>query len=190
MPINFAPGLSDASSGNYMSIGGEDRVISRRDFVLGGTAVGAATIFLGKSSNNVLAESDPLSKFEIARTDEEWRRELSREQYAVLRRRGTERPWSSSLNKESRSGTYVCAGCALPLFSSNTKFESGTGWPSFWTPIAGSIGTSEDRSLFLVRTEVHCRRCGGHLGHVFKDGPEPTGLRYCMNGIALRFVPS
>ena len=164
-------------------------MISRRDIVLGGTAVGAAIICLGKSSNNVLADSDPVGKFEIVRTDEEWHRELTSEQYAVLRRRATERPWSSSLNKEYRSGTYVCAGCALPLFSSNTKFESGTGWPSFSTPIAGSIGTSEDRSLFSVRTEVHCRRCGGHLGHVFKDGPEPTGLRYCMNGIALRFVP-
>ncbi len=164
-------------------------MISRRDIVLGGTAVGAATICLGKSSNNALADLYAPGKFEIVRTDEEWRRELTTEQYAVLRHRATERPWSSSLNKESRSGTYVCAGCALPLFSSTTKFESGTGWPSFWTAIDGSIGTSEERTLFLVRTEVHCRRCGGHLGHVFKDGPEPTGLRYCMNGIALRFVP-
>jgi peptide-methionine (R)-S-oxide reductase len=164
-------------------------VISRRDIVLGGTAVGAAIICLEKSSNNALADLYPLGKFEIVRTDEEWRRELTTDQYAVLRHRATERPWSSSLNKESRSGTYVCAGCALPLFSSTTKFESGTGWPSFWTAIDGSIGTSEERTLFLVRTEVHCRRCGGHLGHVFKDGPEPTGLRYCMNGIALRFVP-
>ena len=172
-----------------MSTGAEERVISRRDIVLGGTAVAAAIVCLGKSSNNALADSDPLGKFEIVRTDEEWRRELTTEQYAVLRRRATERPWSSSLNKESRSGTYVCAGCALPLFSSTTKFESGTGWPSFWTAIDGSIGTSEERTLFLVRTEVHCRRCGGHLGHVFKDGPEPTGLRYCMNGIALSFVP-
>lgn len=182
-------GLLEVPSGNYMSTGGEDRVISRRDFVQRGAAVGAAIICLGKSPHNAMAGSDPSGKFEIVRTDEEWDRELTSEQYAVLRRRATERPWSSSLNKESRPGTYVCAGCASPLFSSNTKFESGTGWPSFWTAIAGSIGTSEDRSLFLVRTEVHCRRCGGHLGHVFKDGPEPTGLRYCMNGLALRFLP-
>ena len=129
------------------------------------------------------------TQFELVKADDEWRRELTREQYDVLRRKGTEAPWSSSLNKELRPGTYQCAGCALPLFSSNSKFESGTGWPSFWTPIAGALPTSEDRSLFFsVRTEVHCRRCGGHLGHVFKDGPEPTGLRYCMNGIALTFV--
>jgi peptide-methionine (R)-S-oxide reductase len=165
-------------------------VISRRDFVVAGTAVGASVIWLAKLSDNAIAEIDPAGKFEIVRTDEEWRRELTSEQYAVLRRRGTERPWSSSLNKESRPGSYLCAGCGLPLFSSKTKFESGTGWPSFWTPIAGAIATSEDRSLFFsVRTEVHCRRCGGHLGHVFKDGPEPTGLRYCMNGVAFKFVP-
>jgi peptide-methionine (R)-S-oxide reductase len=173
-----------------MSSRGADQVIGRRHFILGGTAVSAASICIGKVCNNALADSaQGLGNFEIVRTDEEWRRELSRDQYAVLRSRATERPWSSLLNKESRLGTYVCAGCGLPLFSSNTKFESGTGWPSFWTSIAGSIGISEDRDLFLVRTEVHCRRCGGHLGHVFKDGPEPTGLRYCMNGIALNFVP-
>jgi peptide-methionine (R)-S-oxide reductase len=164
-------------------------VISRRQLVLRGTGVGTAVICLAKFSNNAVAEADPAGKFEIVKPDEEWRRELTSEQYAVLRRRGTERAWSSLLNKESRSGNYLCAGCGLPLFSSNTKFESGTGWPSFWTPIAGAIETSEDRSLFFsVRTEVHCRRCGGHLGHVFKDGPEPTGLRYCMNGVALKFV--
>jgi peptide-methionine (R)-S-oxide reductase len=113
------------------------------------------------------------------------------EQYAVLRRKETERPWTSPLNKEHRSGTYLCGGCSLPLFSSSTKFESGTGWPSFWATIDDVIETSEDRSfLFLVPTEVHCRRCGGHLGHVFKDGPEPTGLRYCINGVALKFVPN
>ena len=165
-------------------------MISRRGIVLGGTAAGAAAICFARSSKNAAADADLAAKFDIVKTGEEWQRELTREQYAVLRRRRTERPWSSSLNKESRSGTYVCAGCALPLFSSNTKFESGTGWPSFWkSDLWSQIETSEDRSLFLVRTEVHCRRCGGHLGHVFKDGPEPTGLRYCMNGTALRFEP-
>jgi peptide-methionine (R)-S-oxide reductase len=166
-------------------------VISRRAIVMGGTAVGAAVSCLVGLSKNARARIDSATQFELVKADDEWRRELTREQYAVLRRKGTEAPWSSSLNKESRPGTYQCAGCALPLFSSNSKFESGTGWPSFWTPIAGAIATSEDRSLFFsVRTEVHCRRCAGHLGHVFKDGPEPTGLRYCMNGIALTFVPN
>ncbi len=109
----------------------------------------------------------------------------------MLREHGTERAGTSPLDKEYRPGTYLCAACDLPLYSSNTKFDSGTGWPSFWAPIEGAIGTSEDRSfLFLVRTEVHCRRCGGHLGHVFNDGPQPTGLRYCMNGAALKFVPA
>jgi peptide-methionine (R)-S-oxide reductase len=105
----------------------------------------------------------------------------------VLREESTERAGSSPLNKEKRRGTYVCAGCALPVYSSTTKFESGTGWPSFYAPIRGSIGTKEDNSFFSKRTEVHCRRCGGHLGHVFDDGPKPTGLRYCMNGVALKF---
>jgi peptide-methionine (R)-S-oxide reductase len=165
-------------------------VISRRQIVLGGTAAWTV-IWLARLSNSAMAQAASLGKFEIVKSDEEWRRELTREQYAVLRRRVTEGPWTSSLNKESRTGTYLCAGCSLPLFSSSTKFESGTGWPSFWAPIQGAIETSEDRSFFfLVRTEVHCRRCGGHLGHVFNDGPEPTGLRYCMNGVALRFVPA
>ena len=163
-------------------------MISRREIVLKGAGA-AAVIGLVSFSDRALAEV-ALGKFEIVKSDEEWRRELTSEQYAVLRRRETERPWISPLNKEHRPGTYLCAGCGLPLFSSNTKFESGTGWPSFWAPIDGAIKTSEDRSfLFLVRTEVHCSRCGGHLGHVFNDGPRPTGLRYCMNGIALKFRP-
>jgi peptide-methionine (R)-S-oxide reductase len=128
--------------------------------------------------------------FEITRSDAEWRKVLNAEQFAVLRQHGTERPWTSPLNKESRRGIYVCAGCQLPLFSSDTKFDSGTGWPSFWTPIEGAIGTTADTSLFVKRTEVHCRRCGGHLGHVFDDGPKPTGLRYCINGVSLKFVPA
>jgi peptide-methionine (R)-S-oxide reductase len=130
------------------------------------------------------------SKFEIEKSDDEWRRILSSAQYDVLRRHGTERPGSSPLNGEKRKGTYVCAGCELPLFPSETKYESGTGWPSFFRPLANAIGTKEDRSLFMTRTEVHCRRCGGHLGHVFNDGPRPTGLRYCMNGIAMKFMPA
>lgn len=123
--------------------------------------------------------------FEIEKTDEEWRRQLTPEQYRVLRKHGTERAGTSPLDKEYGPGTYACAGCGLPIFTSETKFDSGTGWPSFWTPIEGAIGASVDRSWFMTRTEVHCRRCGGHLGHVFDDGPPPTGLRYCMNGVAL-----
>lgn len=128
-------------------------------------------------------------KFEVTRTDEEWRQRLSPQQYAVLRREGTERPFSSPLNAEHREGRFSCAGCALELFSSRTKFESGTGWPSFWQPLEKAVLEHKDTSLGMSRTEVACRRCGGHLGHVFDDGPKPTGLRYCMNGIALVFKP-
>jgi peptide-methionine (R)-S-oxide reductase len=134
------------------------------------------------------AEAGDAGQFEITYSDQEWRERLSAEQYYVLRAHGTERPGSSPLNAEKRAGTFICAGCELPLFSSETKYESGTGWPSFWAPLEDAIGTSEDRTLFMTRTEVHCRRCGGHLGHVFEDGPPPTGLRYCMNGAALKFV--
>ena len=163
-------------------------MIGRREIILGGTA---AVIWPARLSNDARAQAASPGKFEIVKSDEEWRRELTNEQYAVLRRQETERPWTSPLNKEHRRGTYSCAGCGLPLFSSSTKFESGTGWPSFWAPIEGAVATSEERSFyFLVQTEVHCRRCGGHLGHVFTDGPQPTGLRYCMNGVALRFVPA
>jgi len=135
------------------------------------------------------AQAEDVGPFEVTYADEEWRRRLSPEQYYVLRAHGTERAGSSPLDREKRVGTFVCAGCDLPLFSSETKFDSGTGWPSFYAPLEDAIGTSEDRSLFVTRTEVHCRRCGGHLGHVFEDGPPPTGLRYCMNGVALKFVP-
>lgn len=129
-------------------------------------------------------------RFEITRSVEEWRAVLTPGQFRVLREHGTERPWTSPLVKEHRRGTYHCAACDLPLFPSDTKFESGTGWPSFWKPLDGAVGTAIDRSLFATRTEVHCRRCGGHLGHVFGDGPPPTGRRYCMNGVALTFRPS
>jgi peptide-methionine (R)-S-oxide reductase len=127
--------------------------------------------------------------FGMAKTDEEWRRELSPEQFHVLRKHGTEPPGSSPLNAEKREGTFKCAGCGKALFTADTKFESGTGWPSFWRPLENAIETTVDRSLFMTRTEVHCAECGGHLGHVFPDGPAPTGLRYCMNGVALDFEP-
>jgi len=128
--------------------------------------------------------------FEVERNDDEWRRMLEPAQYRVLRMHATERPFSSPLNAEKRKGVFACAGCELPLYSSDTKFESGTGWPSFYAPLPEAVATSEDRSLLIPRTEVHCRRCGGHLGHVFDDGPPPTGLRYCMNGIALTVKPA
>src|SRR5438093_13626949 len=124
-------------------------------------------------------------KFEVEKTDAEWRAQLTPQQYEILRKHGTERPGSSPLLKEKRKGTFACAGCDLPLFSSDTKYESGTGWPSFWAPLPGAVETKTDRSFFVKRTEVHCSRCVGHLGHVFDDGPRPTGLRYCMNGVAL-----
>lgn len=130
------------------------------------------------------------SRFAVSFTPEEWRRRLGGDAYAVLREEATERPFTSPLNKEKRAGTFVCRGCAQPLFSSAHKFDSGTGWPSFWQPITRvAIATTEDRSLFMLRTEVHCSRCGGHQGHVFDDGPRPTGLRYCINGLSLSFVP-
>ena len=123
--------------------------------------------------------------------DAAWKEKLTPEQYRVLRKEGTERPYTSELNSEKRKGTFVCAGCGSDLFASKTKYESGTGWPSFYAPITPeAVGTREDRSFFSVRTEVHCAVCKGHLGHVFEDGPKPTGLRYCMNGVAMKFVPT
>jgi peptide-methionine (R)-S-oxide reductase len=131
----------------------------------------------------------PAETFPITYTDDEWRQCLDPAQFHVLRNHGTERAGTSKLNDEKRPGTFVCAGCGKPLFASATKFESGTGWPSFTAPLEGGVTTSEDRSLFMTRTEVHCAACGGHLGHVFPDGPRPTGLRYCMNGVAMEFTP-
>ena len=129
------------------------------------------------------------TKAEVEKTEDEWRRELTPEQFEVLRRHGTERAGTSPLNYEKRDGMFCCAGCGAPLFAADTKFESGSGWPSFWAPLEDAVETQTDRSFFTTRTEVHCRRCGGHLGHVFEDGPKPTGLRYCMNGVSLDFQP-
>lgn len=129
------------------------------------------------------------NQFEIEKTDSEWQETLTPEQYRVLRKHGTERAGTSPLDKNHEDGTYVCAGCGQPLFNSETKYDSGTGWPSFYAPLEEAIETTTDRTLFMVRTEVHCSRCGGHLGHVFSDGPRPTGQRYCMNGVSLDFIP-
>jgi peptide-methionine (R)-S-oxide reductase len=153
---------------------------SRRSAIQALLLAGAALL-----SSPALAET-----YEVAKSDAEWRKILSPDAYEVLRHQGTEPPFSSPLLNEHRKGVFACAGCALPLFASDTKFDSGTGWPSFWKPLQGAIRTSDDRSMFEDRTEVHCRRCGGHLGHVFKDGPPPTGLRYCMDGVALKFIPA
>ncbi len=154
---------------------------SKRRFL---TAIGASAIAL-LSAGRVAARK----AFAVVKSDAEWRRILSPAAYRVLRQEDTEPPFSSPLNKEKRRGNFVCAGCGQKLFNSATKYESGTGWPSFYTPIKGAIGTKMDYGLHLPRVEVHCSNCGGHLGHVFDDGPKPTGKRYCMNGVAMRFVP-
>lgn len=129
------------------------------------------------------------NQYEIQKTEQEWKETLTPEEFKVLRKHGTERAGTSPLDKVYDEGTYVCTGCGQPLFTSDTKFNSGTGWPSFYQPLEEAIATTVDRTLFMTRTEVHCSRCGGHLGHVFNDGPKPTGQRYCMNGVSLKFVP-
>jgi peptide-methionine (R)-S-oxide reductase len=164
-------------------------MLSRRGFGLGVAVAGLTGVSAMRWFGRARAETESAEVFEVTYTEAEWREKLTPEQFYVLREHGTERAGTSALNAEKRSGTFACAGCELPLFSSETKYESGTGWPSFWAPLDNAIGTSEDNSWFMTRTEVHCRRCGGHLGHVFEDGPPPTGLRYCMNGVAMKFVP-
>ena len=152
-------------------------------------AGGLAGLGIWKTSQDADAAA-PKKTFEVTKSDAEWRSQLTPAQYDVLRKHGTERAGTSPLNAEKRKGTFACQGCDLPLFSSETKYESGTGWPSFWAPLDNAIGLSEDNTFFMRRTEVHCRRCGGHLGHVFDDGPKPTGKRYCINGVAMKFVPA
>ena len=161
----------------------------RRQFIVAlGAAAGLAPLGAWMTRRTPAAD-EVLMQFPVQRTDEEWRARLTDEQYDVLRDHETERAFSSPLDREKRPGTFACAGCGQALFSSDTKFDSGTGWPSFSSPLGGAIGTSVDSSWFMVRTEVHCASCGGHLGHVFPDGPPPTGLRYCINSIAMRHVP-
>jgi peptide-methionine (R)-S-oxide reductase len=158
---------------------------TRRYLLYAGTA--AATLIIARLTRPHAATAESRT-YEVTHSDEEWRKLLTPEQYHVLRREGTERPFTSALNNEHRPGTFSCAGCDLPLYSSKTKFESGTGWPSFWAPLEHAVDEGEDRTFGMLRTAVSCHRCGGHLGHVFTDGPKPTGLRYCMNGVALKFT--
>jgi peptide-methionine (R)-S-oxide reductase len=161
----------------------------RRQLLLGAVAAGALAVayFSRRITPGATPEAAPQENFKVSHTDAEWRQLLSPSQYAVLRQEGTERPYSSPLNDEHRQGVFACAGCAQDLFSSATKFDSGTGWPSFWQPLPQAVIEHRDSSFGMVRTEVRCSRCGGHLGHVFDDGPAPTGLRYCMNGVAMNF---
>jgi peptide-methionine (R)-S-oxide reductase len=161
-------------------------MINRRALLTAGVALSAFAVSsrFGEAETMTTTETTDYRNL----SDMDWRQRLNANQYMVLRQHGTERPGSSPLNKEKRKGTFTCAGCDLPLFSSDTKFESGTGWPSFYQPLPNAVETKTDRSLFMTRTEVHCARCLGHLGHVFDDGPAPTGLRYCMNGVAMKFV--
>jgi peptide-methionine (R)-S-oxide reductase len=162
-------------------------MIDRRTLLTAGVALGALTVTHRFGEAGTMTTTDQATDYRNL-SDAEWRKRLNSAQYDVLRKHGTERPGTSALNHEKRKGTFVCAACDLPLFSSDTKFESGTGWPSFYKPLDNAIETKTDRSFFMARTEVHCKRCEGHLGHVFDDGPKPTGLRYCMNGVALKFV--
>ena len=165
--------------------------MGRRGFFLAGT-IALSSLGLGFLTRRGVEAGATAADaaFPVAHAEAEWRALLTPAQYRVLRGHGTEPAYSSPLDAEERAGTYRCAGCAQDLFASAAKFHSGTGWPSFWQPLEGAVGTTADRSFFMLRTEVHCSRCGGHLGHVFDDGPQPTGLRYCMNGVALAFAPT
>ena len=168
-------------------IEGRDMPNRRQFLVVAATTVGLGAVVTWIAQPQHMNAAPRPDAFPLRRPDEEWRTRLTPAQYRVLRRQGTERPFSSPLDDEHRHGTYVCAACGHPLFSSDAKFDSGTGWPSFTSPISDGVETSIDRSWFMVRTEVHCANCGSHIGHVFSDGPRPTGLRYCMNGVALDF---
>lgn len=159
-------------------------MLTRRTFAAAGLG-----LTLAAASSRRAAAADGKETFEVMKSDTEWKKILTKDQYAVLREHGTEWAGSSPLNKQYAAGTYRCAGCDQALFSSETKYDSGTGWPSFYAPLDNAVGTSTDWKLVYSRTEVHCRRCGGHLGHVFDDGPKPTGKRYCMNGVAMTFAP-
>jgi peptide-methionine (R)-S-oxide reductase len=160
---------------------------TRRQFLtVAATTLGLGSLVAWFEQPEAVVRDRP---FSVEKSEDVWRASLSPEQYHVLRRQGTERPFSSPLDHETRRGMFMCAACGNPVFSSDTKFDSGTGWPSFWTPVDGATETSVDHSWMMIRTEVHCARCGSHLGHVFPDGPKPTGLRYCMNGVAMRFEP-
>jgi peptide-methionine (R)-S-oxide reductase len=159
-------------------------LVSRRTIGLSLAALAAAVGWRGRAD-----AAAPAGTFEITKTEEEWKKILSAEQFFVLRKHGTERAGTSPLDKVYEPGMYHCAACDLPLFSSKTKYDSTTGWPSFWDPLPNALGMTTDRAWGMLRTEVHCKRCGGHQGHVFPDGPKPTGQRYCINGVALKFVP-
>jgi peptide-methionine (R)-S-oxide reductase len=164
--------------------------LTRRSFLISGASTG---LLLGLSPLLTpvarAAQAGATEKYEVMHTDAEWRSLLSPSAYNVLRQEGTELPYSSALNSEHRTGIFACIACSQQLYSSKTKFDSHTGWPSFWQPLDNAVKTREDNALGMTRTEVHCKRCGGHLGHVFDDGPKPTGLRYCMNGVAMKFLP-
>ena len=162
-------------------------MMTRRVLLAGGAAVGIAVISRSLQSN---AAPLPTGSFAVTHTEAEWRKLLTADQFSILRESGTERPFTSPLLHETRKGDFACAGCDQPAFASSTKYDSHTGWPSYWAPIDKAVATTSDASFGMARTAVHCSRCGGHLGHVFDDGPQPTGLRYCMNGAAMTFKPA